>query len=149
MSKSLSISRNGVTIGQEERIERSLDGTLPPHIPPVTPAAISNISKARIRRSLAELANGNVDKVQAWLDAVANGTPDEVHVVEGPDGAMVKQINKGRRADPAEAIRLYLDLVEFSVPKLKAIAIDIKDGDGRALKTYTMEELQAKVIAEQ
>lgn len=147
--KNLSISRNGVTIGQEERITRSLDGTLPEHIPEVPVGTINNISKARIRRALAELSAGNIDKVQGWLDEVAEGVPEEIRVVEGADGQPITQRFKGRLGDPGQAISLMLQLLEYSIPKLKSVAVSVDDGSGANLKRYTMAELAAKVVSEQ
>lgn len=51
-----------------------------------------------IRAALRDLAEGNADRVQSWLDAVAG-------------------------KDPAEALRLYLGLLRYVTPTLQAAAI--------------------------
>ena len=51
-----------------------------------------------IRAALRDLAEGNADRVQSWLDAVAE-------------------------KDPAEALRLYLGLLRYVTPTLQAAAI--------------------------
>ena len=79
------------------------------------------ITKARVNHALSELAEGNIDNVQRWLEQV------------------------GERS-PAEAVRLYMELLEFTSPRLKAaniVANLTPNADGqRRLNEMTMEELQ-------
>jgi hypothetical protein len=51
-----------------------------------------------IRKAIRDLAEDNADRVQGWLDSVAEG-------------------------DPAQAIRLYLGLLRYCVPTLSAMAV--------------------------
>lgn len=85
------------------------------------------ITQARLQFALSELAERNVDKVDQWLTEV------------------------GTRS-PAEAIRLFLDLLEFRMPKMKAAQVVANltpnGGDGRQMKDMSIEELQS-IIAEQ
>jgi len=129
----LAITGPGYAISAEERAERSLAGTLPAHIPALSVGKINNVSKARIRRAFSELAQGNVENVEQWLHAVAAG-------VMGTNGSWIT------KPDPRAAIELYMALAEFTIPKVKAIAIDVNDG--KSTKRYSMAELQS-IVSEQ
>jgi hypothetical protein len=61
------------------------------------PGAPNKITRD-IRAALRDLAEGNADRVQSWLDAVAE-------------------------KDPAEALRLWLGLLRYVTPTLQAAAI--------------------------
>ena len=117
----------------EERIERSLNGTLPAHIPALSVGKIDNVSRARIRRAFAELAQGNIENVEAWIHQVACGVFDS-------EGKMLRAPN------PAGAVELFIELAKFTVPQVKAIAVDITEKGGT--KRYSMAELQT-IVSEQ
>jgi hypothetical protein len=91
-----------------------------------SPRQANAVTKARLNNALAELAEGNVANVQMWLEQVA------------------------ARA-PKEAIELYMSLLEFSQPRLKAAQIvgtaNLTPSDGKTLAGMSIEELN--VIAEQ
>jgi hypothetical protein len=59
---------------------------------------VPNRVTREVREALRDLADGNADRVQEWLDRVAED-------------------------DPAEAIRLYLGLCRYVVPVLSAAAV--------------------------
>lgn len=87
------------------------------------------ITQSRLQLALSDLAEMNVDNVNKWLNEV------------------------GQRA-PAEAIRLYLELLEFRMPRMKAAQVAVhvgatagKEGT-KELKDMSIEELQS-VVAEQ
>lgn len=61
------------------------------------PGAANKITRD-IRAALRDLAEGNADRVQSWLDAVAE-------------------------KDPAEALRLWLGPLRYVTPTLQAVAI--------------------------
>jgi hypothetical protein len=61
------------------------------------PGAMNKITRD-IRAALRDLAEGNADRVQSWLDSVAE-------------------------TDPAEALRLWLALLRYVTPTLQAAAI--------------------------
>lgn len=81
-----------------------------------------NYVTAVVRQNLTQLAEGNTDRVQGWLDAVA-------------------------AKDPAEAIRLWLHLLEFVTPKLRATAVSVEDNSSRPIQRMAIAELQAIVNA--
>jgi hypothetical protein len=92
------------------------------------------VSRARSRRAFAELAQGNVEHVEAWLHQVAGGVVDA-------DGKLVTNPN------PREAILLFIQLAEFTIPRVKASTIEVNDG--KKVTRMTMAELQASVVDEQ
>lgn len=92
----------------------------------LTPRQANQITQSRLQYALSDLAEMNVERVHKWLGDV------------------------GERA-PAEAIRLYLELLEFRMPRMKAATViaNLTPGDkGKELKDLSMEELQA-IVAEQ
>ena len=93
-----------------------------------SPRQATAISKARLTFALAELAEGHIDHVSKWLEDVA-------------------------RVNPAEAIRLYMELMEFSAPRLKAAQVnvnanaDLTPAGQKRFQDMTLEELS--VVATQ
>jgi hypothetical protein len=73
-TKSLAVVGPGYAMSGEERAQRSLDGTMPAHIPTLSVGKIDNVSRARIRRAFAELCQGNIAQVEAWMHEVAVGS---------------------------------------------------------------------------
>ena len=76
-----------------------------------------------VREAIATLLEGNVDSVQRWLDEVA-------------------------KTDPAEAIRLFLRLLEFIIPKLPAATVTINETmevRPRPVRELSCAELEAIV----
>ncbi len=125
---------SGVTMPSNERMTRSLDGTLPAHIPPIKTTKIDAVSRTRIRKAFAELAQGNIADVEGWLHQVANGIQDsEGRVITNPN--------------PREAILLYIQLAEFTIPRVKATAIEINDG--KSVKRMSIAELEASLVSDQ
>lgn len=119
----------GTSMSPEERLEHTLAHPESPHAMPIKKA--DKITKARINYALAELAHAQIPKVQQWLDRIA-----EDH--------------------PAKAVELTIELMKFSVPQLKALAMEINDPSGRPLQSYTLAELEAlerehtsKVVSDQ
>lgn len=77
-----------------------------------------------IRAALRDLAEGNADRVQSWLDRVAE-------------------------TDPAEALRLWLALLRYVTPTLQAAAIaDLTPAKSTIarLATMTDEELMEAIV---
>lgn len=119
----------GTSMSPEERLVHTLDDPDSPKAMSVNRA--NKITKARINYALAELAHAQIPKVQQWLDRIA-----EDH--------------------PAKAVELTIELMKFSVPQLKALAMEINDPSGRPLQSYTLAELEAlerehtsKVVSDQ
>ncbi len=84
------------------------------------------IARARLQYAMSELADMNVVNVHNWLQEVA-------------------------RVNPAEAIRLFMELADYTTPRLKAaqvnanLNVDATPGGGKNLKEMTLDELQSIV----
>jgi hypothetical protein len=85
-------------------------------------AGVPNRVTADVRRLFAELTERNIDHVHAWLNEVAEQSP-------------------------AKAIELFLQLLEFCIPKMKAMAIDVRSPDVD-VRHLSYAELEARVAAE-
>ena len=70
------------------------------------PAGSPNKSTASAREAIARFVDGNTDKMQDWLEQVANGVYDEV------TGKWVVFPN------PEKAFSMLQSVVEYHVPKL-------------------------------
>lgn len=75
---------------------------------------------ADMRQAMSALAEGNVQRVQEWLDEVA-GT------------------------DPARAVELFLRLLEFVLPKLRAISVGAHADVPQSVRQMSIAELEALV----
>jgi hypothetical protein len=107
----------GISISTQQRLDLAL--TEPTHKLALTQGQAKKVTQNRIRSAMAELAHGKIDKVNRWLDEVSE-------------------------KEPARAIELFMQLAEFSLPKLKAVSIDLKSSDGN-VKNYTVAQLEAMV----
>ncbi len=77
----------------------------------------------KIRTMLNELIAGNVDNANYWLQQVAAGSPKI-------------------------ALELYIELAQFSLPKLKAVAVQIDDKSDNP-RRLSFEELQRTLVSDQ
>lgn len=116
-----------IALSQEERLARSLLGTLPNGVPPAPLGAIDRVSRSKIRYGISELVALNIDNVNLWLQKIANG--DELNRVP---------------PNPRAAIELFVELLQFSVPKMKAVAVDMKSRDG-SVQRLSLADLQTIV----
>ena len=105
----------GITATTEERLNLAL--TAPDHPLALSQREAKKITANRIRSAMSELSHGKIEKVSEWLDRVAHD-------------------------NPAEAIRLFMELAQFSLPKLKAIQIDVSSSDG-SVKSMSVSQLEA------
>jgi hypothetical protein len=111
---------DGTGLTTEQRLQLSL-------ITPDAPGALTQrqagqITANRIRSAMAELAHVNIDNVHEWLRQVA-------------------------AQSPAKAVELFIELAQFSLPKLKAVAVDVRSSDG-SVKSLSVSELE-KIVSEQ
>jgi hypothetical protein len=103
--------------------DRLLLGLTAPEDPRgLTPARADKVTLARIRYSLSEISFEMQAEVRQWLRSVAADSP-------------------------ARALELYMQLLEFSVPKLKALAVDVTDNSPNP-RQLSYAELQ-KIVSEQ
>jgi len=73
--------------------------------------ALQRVSTGRVRYALSQLAQGNVDRVQSWLD--------RIEMLDGPKAAM----------------DTFLKMLEYSVPKLQRTEVKVEDSAGNAIVT--------------
>lgn len=92
----------------------------------LTPRQANALSKARLNTAMSLLAEGSIEKVQKWLDQVAERNPEA-------------------------AVRLFMELTEFTMPRLKAAQItanaNLTPDSAKDLQSMSLEELQ-RVVAE-
>lgn len=104
------------TLPTEQRLALSV--AQPQHPVAMSPKQVTAVSKARISYGLMQLAQGMHEEVATWLRDIA-------------------------KTSPKDAVLLYLELVQFSIPKIKAVAVQVDDRrSGENLKDYSVEELQ-------
>lgn len=130
--KNVQINEDGTALTTEQRLQLAL---LDPENPnALKQGTVRNITQNRIRSAMAELAHGQIDKVAGWIQQTAEG-------VKSADGTYLT------RPDPAKAVELFLASAEFSLPKMKAVAIDVRNDKGD-VKTYSIHDLDS-IVSEQ
>ncbi len=90
--------------GEDPRRNMSGPNANPEKKKPGRKPGMPNKTTVQLREAFTRLVEGNVDRVQAWLDEIAEN-----------DGAL-------------QAMKVYLDLAEFCVPKMARIEHTGKDG---------------------
>lgn len=83
--------------------------------------AINKVTQTRIRWAMAELTAMNLEKVSAWLDALAS-------------------------EHPRAALEIMLELVKFSTPQQKSMTVESTTGEGVNFGNLTMKQLQGMVF---
>ncbi len=120
-----------ITMSQEDVMLNTLTGTLPAEVKPMPIGAIDKVTKARIRYGISELVNGNIDSVNKWLNTLADGEKDPA------TGKFTVH------PQPRAALEMFIELLQFSVPKMKAISVDVKSREG--VKKLSISDLQSIV----
>lgn len=115
-SRALAVPGN--TLSTQDRIDLGL-------MEPTDPRALSQreikaITTQRLRAAMSEVVGENIVKINTWLDQVAADSPKA-------------------------AIELVIELAQFSLPKLKAVAVDVRSGDG-SVKTLSVADLEAAML---
>ena len=75
------------------------------------PAGVPNKATTEARQAIALFVDSNAHRLTEWLDAVANGVPDQ-----------------DIKPNPAKAFELFQSVVEYHVPKLARTEVTGKDG---------------------
>jgi hypothetical protein len=73
------------------------------------PKGIPNKATKDVKEAIARFAEGNVHKLEEWLETIAYGDGDQV------------------KPDPAKAADLYMKVIEYHIPKLNRTEMT---GDG-------------------
>lgn len=76
---------------------------------------VVNKATREAREAIAAFVDGNADRLQGWLDQIADGRQDE-------EGNFVVH------PDPAKAFELFQSVIEYHVPKLARTELTGKDG---------------------
>lgn len=126
------ITKDGDGLTTEERLDLALSD--PQHPAALSQGQARGVTQNRIRSAMAELAHGNIEKVDRWLTMLAEGSFDE----------------KGKcltTPNPRAALECFMELAQFSLPKMKAVAIDVRSSDG-SVKQLSVSDLE-KIVSEQ
>ncbi|MGL6009242.1 MAG: hypothetical protein ACRC1D_07295 [Culicoidibacterales bacterium] len=84
-------------------------------IPNGRPKGVGNKSTERVRKAVAALLENNADNISEWIK--------EIHEQDGAKDAM----------------KIYIDLIEFVMPKLTRAAVDLSSEDGSMTPNVTIE----------
>lgn len=79
-----------------------------------------NKTTQEAREAIAKFVEGNADRLQEWLDAVAKGVDKDGTVIGPPS--------------PEKAFNLFQSVIEYHVPKLARQEITGKDGQPLAVQ---------------
>lgn len=126
------IRDDGTGLTTDQRLELALREPNAPEA--MKQGQVRVVTQNRIRSAMAELAHGNIENVHGWLQQVATGVP-------------ATESSPGTRPDPKSAVELFMQLAEYSLPKLKAVAIDVRSSDG-SVKQLSVSDLE-KIVSEQ
>lgn len=130
------ISKDGTGFTSQERLDLGL--TEPQHPAALSQPQVKAVTQNRIRSAMSELAHGNIENVHKWLQQVAEGI-----AVEQADGS-TKMVSL---PNPARAVELFLSLAEYTLPKLKAVTVDVRSKDG-SVKNLSISDLES-IVSEQ
>ena len=108
-----SIEEFGI-VPREERIAKSLAAPRTPGA--LTPGQVNNITKARIRNEISKLVALELPEIQ-------------------------KALRELQADSPKAYLETVMQFMEFSLPKLKAMELDVSDNRENA-KTMTLDDLQ-------
>lgn len=88
---------------------------------------------ARAREAIALLVEANIERLQGWLDEIAEGK-------QGKDGVFVVQPN------PTKAFELLQSLLEYHVPKLARAEMIVQDAGPIETKEISDLELARRIL---
>lgn len=131
--KHATINADGTGHTSEERLQLALSDPNNPQA--LKQGQVRAISQNRIRSAMAELAHGNIENVNKWIQTLAEGVFDPL------TGKCIVL------PQPKAAIDAFIELAQFSLPKLKAVAIDVRSSDG-SVKQLSVSDLE-KIVSEQ
>lgn len=98
-----------------------------PTLPPIgtgRPKGVPNRATTDARRAIADFVDRNVDRLEGFLDTIAEGVP-ETKIENGIETTTGKWV---RQPDPAAAYRCMMDVLEYHIPKLARSELTGKDG---------------------
>ena len=86
---------------------------------------VPNKTTQQARAAIADFVDGNADRLQGWLDQIAEGVKDE-------DGGYVVPPN------PEKAFTLFQSVIEYHVPKLARTDTTVTGPDGGPLQVQNI-----------
>lgn len=107
--------QGGEVLSTQDRINLGLMD--PTDTRALTQRQIKEVTANRLRAAMSEVIGENINQLNGWLLKVAEDSPKA-------------------------AIELVIELAQFSLPKLKAVAVDVRSGDG-SVKTLSVSDLEA------
>jgi hypothetical protein len=91
------------------------------------PKGAINHATRTAREAISRFVDGNADKLEGWLEEVANGDPEN-----------------GIKPNPAKAFELFQSVVEYHVPKLARTEVTGVDGGPVQVTTITRKIVDPK-----
>jgi hypothetical protein len=88
---------------------------------------------SRVREAIALLVEDNIERLQGWLDEIAEGK-------KGKDGVFIVQPN------PTKAFELLLSLLEYHVPKLSRAEMSVQDAGSIETQDISDLELARRIL---
>lgn len=88
---------------------------------------VTNKATREAREAIAAFVDGNADRLQGWLDKIADGRQDE-------DGNFIV------KPDPAKAFELFQSVIEYHVPKLARTELTGKGGAPIIIQSTPVDE---------
>lgn len=95
---------------------------------------IPNKTTARAREAIGIFVEGNIDRLQGWLEQISNGIPKLNDAGEPIAGQYLVP------PSPLEALRQLSGLMEYHIPKLARVEHTGKDGG--PIETKSMSDLE-------
>lgn len=84
------------------------------------PVGVPNKATVNAREAVASFVEGNVERLNGWLDSIANGVPDENN-----PGKWLQP------PSPKDAYNCFMDVVEYHIPKLSRVDQQFLDKEGK------------------
>lgn len=85
------------------------------------PPGAVNKATANARAAIADFVDGNVERLNGWLDAIANGEKKTEVILVGDKEEIRETHEWARRPDPLAAFNAYMSVIEYHIPKLARI----------------------------
>lgn len=97
------------------------------------PAGVPNRATINAREAIADFVEGNVGRLNGWLDAIAEGTPNGFD-----DDGNQKWLQK---PDPKAAYDCFMSVVEYHIPKLARSDNTLSAPDGGPVQNKVTVEI--------
>jgi len=108
------------------------------------PAGVPNKVTQQAREAIAQFVEGNVERLNGWLDDIAGGIPKHGAVIEDEKTGEKIVTDWLVRPDPKGAYDSFMSVVEYNIPKLART--EIRNPDGETFRTTQEITLSDKEI---